>query len=500
MIALALLKAEVPPGDPAVVACLEKGRSRFSSSAFVPQLSDGRGVYEASALVMAFVNQDAAENRPWIQLLTIYLLGVQKANGSWDYAHRDKGDSSISQYAVLGLWEAENAGMDIPPSVWDRAASWYMSTQSAAGGWTYHRDDAQPVDTLSMTAAGVGSLLICQRQLDRFRQSRRGTSSLLTALTTETETTPTDFKPTTTSAQIDQAVKRGMAWISANFSVTTNTSPTVGPSVYYMLYGLERVGALADRQTIGRLDWYERGRAFIHSSQQADGSWNSWHGPEVNSAWAMLFLTKSTAKSIQRNQTKRLSAGTLLGGKGLPKDLTSITVAAGRVVSRPMNGAVEGMLAVLEDPRTDQADAAVAGLEDRYYREGPDVLRPYKARFRKMLSDRDPGVRRVAAWALAHTADMDVVPLLIDALIDADDQVVTAAQQGLQVISRKIVGLGPPTPSTPEERRAAAARWRDWYSAIRPLDLDDQDESPAVPPAAAGTAPVGGAPSRSPNP
>ena len=48
-----------------------------------------------------------------------------------------------------------------------------------------------------------------------------------------------------------------------------------------------------------------------------------------------------------------------------------MTVAGGRVVSRPMNGAIEGMLAVLEDPRAEQADAAVAGLVDRYYREGP---------------------------------------------------------------------------------------------------------------------------------
>ena len=68
-----------------------------------------------------------------------------------------------------------------------------------------------------------------------------------------------------------------------------------------------------------------------------------------------------------------------------------------------MNGAVEGMLAVLEDPRSQTADTAVAGLIDRYHREGPDVLRPFKDRFRKMLTDRDPGVREVAAWALSRT-------------------------------------------------------------------------------------------------
>ena len=94
-----------------------------------------------------------------------------------------------------------------------------------------------------------------------------------------------------------------------------------------------------------------------------------------------------------------------------------------------------------------------------------------------MLGDRDPGVRRVASWALAHTGDMDVVPQLIGMLTDPDEDVVDAARQGLQLISRKIDGLGPPSPSTPEQRKEAAARWRDWYLAIRPLDLDDSEEA-----------------------
>ena len=167
----------------------------------------------------------------------------------------------------------------------------------------------------------------------------------------------------------------------------------------------------------------------------------------MNTVWAILFLVKSTAKTIQKITIKRLGAGTLLGGRELPKDLTSMTVAGGRVVSRPMNGAIEGMLAVLEDPRAEQADAAVAGMVDRYYTEGPDALRPFKVRFRKMLSDRDPGVRRVAAWALAHTGDLDVVPQLIDVLVtpNEDEEVVAAARLGLQL-------------SEPQDRRASVRR------------------------------------------
>jgi hypothetical protein len=221
----------------------------------------------------------------------------------------------------------------------------------------------------------------------------------------------------------------------------------------------------------------------------------------MNTVWGILFLTKSTAKTIQRIKIlPKLGAGTLLGGRELPKDLTSMTVAGGRVVSRPMNGAIEGMLAALEDPRAEQADAAVSGLVERYYAEGAGVLRPFKLRFRKMLSDRDPGVRRVAAWALAHTGDLDVVPTLIDAMIELnqDEDVITSIRLGLQVLSRKIKGMGPPSPSSPAERLSAARKWREWYQTIRPLDLEGQDddigiaETPAAP--VAPTAPSGSTP------
>jgi len=474
MIALGLMKAEVPHSDPAVQGCLNRVRSQFTTSSYSPAMGAGPGTYEAAAAVMALSTEDAESNRVMIGQVATYLIGRQNGNGSWDYSTRTQGDTSISQYAVLGLWEAENAGADVPPSVWDRAASWYMSVQSGAGSWNYHRDEPQHPETCAMTAAGVGSLLICQRQLERYRQTRRGSSSLLKSLVTEP--TQADFHPSTSNAQLEGAIKRGLAWLSANFAPANPT--LAGQTPYYMLYGVERIGALADRQTLGKVDWYARGRDFILSTQHPDGSWHSAHGDDMNTVWAILFMTKSTAKTIKRIQIKRLGAGTLLGVRELPKDLSSMTVAGGRVVSRPMNGAMEGMLAVVEDPRAEQADAAVAGMVERYYREGPDSLRPFKSRFRKMLSDRDPGVQKVGVWALAHTGDLAVAPLLIDVLTvpNQGEEVVAAARLGLQLLSRKIDGLGPPSPSTLDERLAAARRWREWYDAIRPLDLDDQDE------------------------
>jgi HEAT repeat protein len=90
----------------------------------------------------------------------------------------------------------------------------------------------------------------------------------------------------------------------------------------------------------------------------------------------------------------------------------------------------------------------------------------------------------VAAWALSRTGDLDVVPALIDALTDPEENVVVAARLGLQLLSRKIDGLGPPSPSTPEERLEASKKWRAWYDSIRPLAAEgdednDKDKKPA---------------------
>jgi hypothetical protein len=498
MIGLGLLKAEVPANDPAIQACLTRVKSAFGSSVFSPSMRDGRGVYEATASILALSAEDPVANKSLIGIAAEYLISSQKANGSWDYTqpNREQGDTSISQYAVLGLWEAKNCGVTVPQSLWDRAAKWFLSSQDSTGGWSYHRDQpAESANTVAMTAAGVGSLLICQRYLDpKRRNAAQGVkSSLLVPLAAppdKVEAAP--ILASTSASEVRASIARGMGWIGSYF---TMGSYTAGKSTTYMLYGVERIGALADKQTIGRLDWYERGRAYLRSTQNPDGAWrNGQFGDEMNTVWGVLFLVKSTAKTLRRIEVKGIGAGTLLGGRGLPKDLSSMTVAGGRVVSRPMNGAIEGMLAVIEDPRAEQAEAAVAGLVERYYSEGSAALRPHKTRFKKMLADPDPGVRKVAAWALARTGDLDVVPALIDAMAsknEDDASVVSAVKLGLQLVSRKVDDLGPANASSKDERLAAADRWRAWYSSIRPIADDGQDgadgdAAPDVRPAEAG--------------
>jgi len=106
---------------------------------------------------MALSNLPSESRRSELDVIARSLAGRQNSNGSWDYASRTQGDTSISQYAVLGLWEAANGGSDVAPEVWDRAAAWFMSEQSSIGSWNYHRDDPSKPETVAMTATGVGA-------------------------------------------------------------------------------------------------------------------------------------------------------------------------------------------------------------------------------------------------------------------------------------------------------------------------------------------------------
>jgi HEAT repeats len=477
LVALALIKAEVPHNDPALQSCIATALDRFQGSNFVSSRRGGTEYYEASVIGMALANLDPVTYRAQVEAIARFLLAKQQGSGCWDYDNRTPGDTSMTQYALLGLWEAENIGINIPGKVWDTGAQWYITNQQASGAWNYHPDEkAVYGDTVAMTAAGVGSLLLCKRQLARYRKSStEGGSSFLVPLVAEgTNTTAQHFEARTTNKSIDDAVKRGLSWLNGHMNAADEK--IVGPSMCYSMYGVERVSALAG-DTLNAADLYQRGMQRVLATQSSDGGWGGGFGEQANTSWAILLLTKATAKTVRKIDIKRLKGGTLLGGRGLPDNVENLTIAQGRVIVRPMNGAVEQMLSVLADPRALNAEAALAGLIDKYRTDGPKALRPYKDRLKKLLNDRDPGVRRVACWGLGRTGDLDVVLDLIEVLQrDQDDQVVGEAKIGLQVLSRKIVGFGPAPGATAEERESAAKQWRSWYDAVRPPDRSDADE------------------------
>ncbi len=488
--ALTLYKAEVPVNDPALVACLAKiGECFGQDNRYTPQMKDGANKYEAAVTLIALANIDYIGYKPQIEAVANYLINSQLGNGGWDYSHRTAGDTSMSQYALLGLWEADGAGVLIPPRVWDRAASWFLSVQTSGGSWNYHRDETQWPETISMSAAGVGSLYLCQGLLAKHRKGQDLMNPLMTPVDTNGEPLVSRYKVETAAASINSGIDRGIGWLQRSFQISKD--PIMGQSPYYALYGMERMVALSrNDKVMGAMDWYGRGMQFVLSNQGGDGSWNAQHNQVPNTCWAVLFGVKATTISVKKIDLRKLAAGTQVGNRKLPANLENVQIGpGGRVSVKPMGGAIDGMLAALNDVKN--SDSAIAGLEEKFQKEGPKILRPYKDRFRKMLSEPNGDQRVVAAWGLGRMADLDAAPVLIKALLDSDDGVVTAARVGLEVLSRKLEGFGPAPGANAAERLAAAKRWQQWFETVKPPDLDAPDlvlEKPGTPAAPAAPA------------
>jgi hypothetical protein len=202
------------------------------------------------------------------------------------------GDNSNSQYAALGLRACHDAGILLPKESILLARKWWIESQHdkeedkgvATGGdapgtprgWCYSKQavcakNHRPY--ASMTAGAVGALAICDFILDQDRKK-------------------------------DGAIKSGVAWLNAHWSVTANEGPvefdtSTKTELYYYLYALERAGMLLDVPTIGKHDWYAEGAAALLEAQKADGSWYGGAKrcqPTWDTCFAILFLKKATSR------------------------------------------------------------------------------------------------------------------------------------------------------------------------------------------------------------
>jgi len=223
--------------------------------------------YDATCALLAAQTHDAIANRRWIAALAQRLVDWQKERGDWSYPQGD-GDLSNTQYAALGLWAASRAGVRIDTYVWEKLATTVLRYQDTDGGFTYRCGEGH--STGSMTAAGVGVLAICELEL---RQWYAWLDPL--------------------ASSVRDARERGVAWLQDHFSVKTNP-PERGLWLFYYLYGLERLGALAGLARIGDHDWYAEGAAVLVARQNPEGAWRDATHP-ADTCFALLFLRRATA-------------------------------------------------------------------------------------------------------------------------------------------------------------------------------------------------------------
>jgi hypothetical protein len=269
---LALLNCGVPPNDRGVQKALEVLRFQAPTK-----------TYEAALQIMVLATAEPARDRASIQRNVEWLVAAQNASGGWSYSQAPAApDESNSQFALLGLWEAQRAGVDVPIDAFRRSAEYWSKQQRGDGGWGYRFGG---LSTGSMTCAGIASMLITEDALNVGDASVNGDQ----------------IQCCGGDAQ-EKRVDRGLDWLARRFSVRTNPPTGSTTYLYYYLYALERVGRLSGRRFIGTHDWYREAAARLLGLQQLAGSFGSGSMQESDAvtatSLALLFLSKGKRKVV----------------------------------------------------------------------------------------------------------------------------------------------------------------------------------------------------------
>lgn len=484
LVGLTFLKYGAEPSHPKiqralqdVLAATKGGPEGFSAD-----------IYSTGISIMFLCALDPSKYRPEIEVIVKSLYRRQKRQGAWGYASGDHAatcDTSMTQYAVLGLWEAEDqAGVETPPAIWDKVARWLILTQAADGGWGYQGNPAagfgqhakQEGVKDSMTAAAMGALYITRNQLGHGELKKRADDETPAALRPY-ETADERAKRLKTKIDLRHFYK---AIVAGNQWMDSHMPKEPKGWIYYYLYALERYQSLReaddDRQNRNPR-WYQDGAAFLVKEQKDEGYWQSVNEEMKvpDTCFGTLFLLRSTRKSLEKASVYRHQASAAAVGRGFPQS-GDVRLRDGSLVVQPLDAKTDEVLAIVGDPNHAQFERAREALAD-FVRTGPkaDVEKRSSDLIRLALRGRSD-VRYLAIEGLARLRNLDHVPVFIHLLNDPDVEVLRLARDALRTISRKPSGFGLGLDPGPIERQNAIEKWKEWYSTVRPdVDIDSLD-------------------------
>lgn len=281
LVALALLNCGVKPDDQSLARALEYLHGLPPKKTYVVALQN-----------LVFLETRVQKYKPRIQENADWLvktaLNNTRGRDGWSYPQNTVADNSNTQYALLGLYAAKQAGAKIDDDVWKGIQEYYTRYQRketpTTGSWSYHNTAFGGGDSasFSMTVAGVCGLIIAGMGLDLSEQQLDEATGVARNCGVYSENT---------------GVARGMNWVAARF---TFDSPK---STFYNVYGIERLGRLSGQRWVGKFDWYREGCEFLLGKgrdpglQNDDGSIARSKGgidaaEVLTTSFALLFLSK----------------------------------------------------------------------------------------------------------------------------------------------------------------------------------------------------------------
>ncbi|MBC8114581.1 MAG: terpene cyclase/mutase family protein, partial [Candidatus Saccharimonas sp.] len=226
----ALIKSGIDKQHPDVLKQVQEIDAKCRTNGYQPTQHYN---YEAGVDAMLLEAVDPVAYKPQLQLIANFLVAKQLPCGGWFYpsderGRRNEGDTSITQYAVLGLWAASRAGVEVPIEVWEKTAQWLIQFQCPDGGFAYHPSEGR-TSTITMTAAGTGTLLIIRRELyahgDIGEPSRPAAApatrrfGVLERVVDEPKPDVPKVKtsPTLSKSSVEKAIKDGVQWSGNHF-------------------------------------------------------------------------------------------------------------------------------------------------------------------------------------------------------------------------------------------------------------------------------------------
>ncbi len=506
----ALLKGGRGPSDEAVQRVRRQVELRFATGRYQPR---SHHVYEAGCDLMFLEALDPEQYESQLNAIVAYLVASQRASGGWNYPTNDGyGDQSITQYAALGLWAARRADSRVPTKSWDALAAWEVDAQLRSdGGFTYHPSGTGVGGKSSptMTVAGVANLLLARRHLygeaarkrEKAEQEKAEPPKFGILQKIEAEELaegppeegkgpekPDDYRARTPEATIDRAVASGSNWLALRF-------PTLAREIdarpYYFWYGLERMAALQDVETIGEIDWYDAGADWLLRRQERRSG--RIGGNVTDTAFAILFLQQTTRELLGRKRKRGLPVGSglLAGGRGMPEDLSKVVaVRDGEAEVRQSSDPLDELLAALGDPSSGDTVAAQKALVEKIRLGDREELVAREETVLELVRHPSWEVRRTAIWALGRIERLEHATLLVAALEDPEVDVAVEARNALCYLARKPLGLGAtqgpfedlPESATAEKKAEVAAawqkdvhaRWSKWLAEKTPYDERDR--------------------------
>jgi RNA polymerase sigma factor (sigma-70 family) len=281
LVALALLAAAEKPDSPSVKKSLEYLRH------FNP--AELNSTYAISLQTQVFAAAEPQRdmlrimaNVDWLERAQIHQGEPVLSPGSWSYSESKRarpGDNSNTQFALVGLSAAREAGVPLKPLAWALSRLYWERSQKRDGSWAYTSEAANP--TASMTCAGVASMIITDRHQLPGQEFLDG-----------------EVIHDCGKGAVDHKLQAGIDWLGSHFQVGQNFG--AGQQwKFYDLYGLERAGRLAGIRFFGQHDWFRLGAEELVKGQNKVGGY--WQGAFVESdkvlatSFAVLFLAKGRA-------------------------------------------------------------------------------------------------------------------------------------------------------------------------------------------------------------